>query len=231
MVMGFVGLALLVACDSVTDDVGFFGGSGGIAFDAGTPATEPLPESICESAAVGQSCAYTPDECEIGSKANITCNDVLDCNAGRWRLREAGACVFDGCAPTFGADPSPGTCDRPNANTLRCEYDEGTCGCAPVRASDLDGGDAGDADLPPDPLDDGGDAGDGGSTSQRRYVWKCIAKPEGCPRVRPRVGSECVKPMNCDYGECVFDDGQETGLLLRCSGNFWGRDNSFSCQR
>ncbi len=35
--------------------------------------------------------------------------------------------------------------------------------------------------------------------------WRCAPPPgKGCPAQRPSVGSDCVIPMDCDYGSCAL---------------------------
>jgi len=122
----------------------------------------------------------------------------------------------DACAdtcPSAYVTELPDGCAIPNAGTLLCEYPEGTCGCAPIRPiePDMDGGDGGQ-DLDAGDVD-AGDV-DAGPTV---YEWRCITPEAGCPRTRPAIGTECVRPMRCDYGDCLFEDG----VTMRCYSGHW----------
>jgi hypothetical protein len=161
-----------------------------------------------------------PERCEIGEHPNPLCNLEIVCTS-TWEVEHDAATCEDECPADLVLERE-GACDIPNAKTLRCEYpDQGyTCGCAPVY-TDPDAGDAG----PGEPADDAGEIGDGGIEEPGRipatYVWRCVQPAPGCPRVRPRFGLQCVRPMTCDYGGCVFEDGWRAGLSVECSGGFW----------
>ena len=53
------------------------------------------------------------------------------------------------------------------------------------------------------------------------YEWRCIHADQdaGCPRKRPRIGAECVRPLSCDYGTCVFEDG----VVMDCYSGYWAK--------
>jgi hypothetical protein len=219
-------IAGVEACNLSDDDsgFGFFGGGGGSTGAVPTATAPPEKQSPCNYALEGYTCnSGGPSLCESGKNGNANCNDFLKCSGYQWELepsarsaREAGA-----CAQTCPTDPAtPGAaCEPPISNTLICEYQLTTCGC---------GRPATDGGIKKDGSTEGGvDAGasDAGKADAGKYVWTCVEPGPGCPRVRPRVGSPCVKPITCDYGACTFDDG----LAVRCSGGYWLRDNSAFC--
>ncbi len=188
---------------------GGFGGVGGVAVDGGAA---PEPRSACELAEEGRQCFSTPvvEECEVKQHANPACNEGLSCKSSYTWASVAPArddCSSD-CPSTFVAD-RPDACAGPNAGSLICEYPEGTCGCAPIRpvSEDSDAGDAGE------PADDAGDI-DAGPTA---YEWRCVTPEAGCPRKRPAIGAGCVRPMDCDYGDCLFEDG----VTMHCYSSTW----------
>ncbi len=210
---------LVIACDLGVDypfGPPGFGGAPAPVFDAGAPREHPDTCDVDE----GDSCfGPTADACETKKHANPTCNGSLDCTGSVWKRRPAArsTCASE-CPAAYGED-QPEACAIPNAGTLICEYFEGTCGCAPVLPVDADAGDAGDAG------EDAEDAGesDGGETdagSLRRYEWRCIKAEAGCPRMRPVIGSDCVRPMTCDYGDCLFEDG----IRMRCYSGTWSSE-------
>ena len=59
-----------------------------------------------------------------------------------------------------------------------------------------------------------GEDEDGGPTE---YVWRCVKPAPDCPRTRPSNNDDCVLPMTCDYGDCVFEDG----VTMRCYASRW----------
>jgi len=216
--------SIVVACnlgDGAYFSGGGFAGSSGAVFDAGSSA---FARSTCDEITEGVACATSEiDTCETKVHANLACNRALRCTSSRrWSSTapERDACASD-CPSAFVADP-PDACAIPNAGTLICEYPEGTCGCAPVRPVEHDAGDAGDAGAGtgtggPGAEDagefDGGDV-DAGPTT---YEWRCVTPEAGCPRTRPPVGTACVRPMACDYGDCLFDDG----VTMHCYSRHW----------
>ncbi len=220
-------VAFVAACNLSDDDsFGFGFGGAGSSGVVPVPTQPPQQPSPCDYAGEGYACNYGgPTQCEVGSGGNAYCNDLLKCTGYDWELesvvkptREAGACAL--LCPV---DPEPGlACDTPGAKRQICEYQLKTCGCGRPRAKMPDAGkkDAnaeGGADA--EASDAGsGDGGDGGD-----YVWTCVDPGPGCPRVRPRIGSPCVRPITCDYGTCTFDDG----VAIRCSGGYWLKESSF----
>lgn len=114
--------------------------------------------------------------CEYGHDLDRSCNDVFEC-AQLWQRQPRNEC-FGRCPPTF-AEISPGAACGDVA--VGCSYIEGTCACAPD----------------PDEVDDAG-VGVAGR-------WRCAPPPgNGCPAQRPSIGSDCVRPMTCDYGACAL---------------------------
>ncbi|MDF2691952.1 MAG: hypothetical protein K0S65_335 [Labilithrix sp.] len=215
--------ALLLACNLGDDYYPSPGGFGGIpgrgpVFDAGSADTP----RTCDGAREGSACfnsstrASFTGSCEDKKLANPACNATLRCLGNEWTrgVPQRSACAT-GCPAAYVAEMPDGSCAIPRANTLICEYPEGTCGCAPVRAVDWDAGDGGSGE----PDEDAGesDAGDAGPTA---YEWRCVTPAAGCPRKRPRIGDDCVLPMSCDYGDCLFDDG----VTMHCYDQHWRAD-------
>lgn len=222
---------------------GFFGGSSGVSSSSGGKYFRDSGPEICETAKENDSCYGTRAStfCEQGESANANCNAHLVCGDDTWSKDPPQRAI---CAPTS-ACPSTYTetvpdelCKRPDAISLLCEYDEGTCGCAPVGGVDRGATDfpakkdAGAKDAGGDASSDAGDAGakDAGKADAgpRTYEWKCVQpdRDAGCPRRRPREGIDCVRPINCDYGFCVFEDGYR----MDCYSGSWVRDLSRSEQ-
>ncbi len=216
----------IAACNLDGDDLrpfgssGSFGGTGGF-FDAGGPVSAP---EICASAALAAPCSPSM-VCEIGEHPNPACNSILTCSAGRGRWEEdhsALPCDEDECPGAF-VEQRDGGCDGPHAPTLRCAYPEHgyTCGCAPVFTDLEDGGtDAGEGFEDAGGISDAGADADGGSLGRipAGYRWTCVKPESGCPRTRPPIGARCVLPMDCDYGQCVFEDKTNMGgLHLECA--------------
>lgn len=211
--------SLVVACD-LGDDLLFpptpgFGGTGAF-FDAGSRSN---PKSACDDITEGARCfASQATACEAKEHANLACNSVMRCSASAWRRTppERDECAAE-CPSAYVAE-RPDACAFPNAGTLVCEYPEGTCGCAPVRPVKPDAGDGADGG------DDSTDAGetDAGEADAGPvvYEWRCVTPEAGCPRTRPAVGTECVRPMSCDYGDCVFEDG----VRMRCYSGDWATE-------
>jgi hypothetical protein len=222
---------------------GFTSGTSGRGFfDAETPSAR---SSICDTAVVGGNCnifssassssgasgtssssgSFTQsDECEIGDDPNPACNTRLECQSQRWVAIDPPAACTHNCPGSLILERDGG-CEGADAPTLRCEYpDEAyTCGCAPFYT------DAGVPDAGK-PLDAG--KTDGGKKPGRipaGYKWACVKPADGCPRERPRLGAACVKPLSCDYGRCLFEDGEEDGLELRCYGRSWERQSGTYC--
>jgi hypothetical protein len=197
---------------------GFFGGSSGSSF---VDASTTVPPSPCTTAVIGASC-YTysgASVCEIGDLANRSCNASIKCgNSYSWESDSNGTSCDVDCPAVYTEEVDGGACAAPNAATLQCAYIEGTCGCATPANIPSDAGITGDADA-------AGDAGssDGGDAGPRILTWTCVKPAKGCPHVRPRLGSSCVRPIACDYGACVFDDG----ISVRCSGGFWVDDSRY----
>jgi hypothetical protein len=211
--------ALLLACNLGDDYYPSSGGFGGVPgratpFDAGSADTP----GACDQADEGSSCFnFSPSEnisasCEHKKLANPACNATLRCLGNEWTRAapERSLCATE-CPTAYVAEMPDGGCAIPNAGTLICEYPEGTCGCAPIRAVDPDAGEGGAGE----PDEDAGESdADAGPTV---YEWRCVTPAAGCPRTRPRIGDDCVLPMSCDYGDCLFDDG----VTLGCYDHHW----------
>jgi hypothetical protein len=191
------------------DSSGGFGGGGpssssGSSVPPGSTRTFP-----CDHAAEGGTCSIDTT-CEVGDAANPACNAQLTCT-GLYQWEDPGrqheTCATD-CPGAFSPTAPEATCRQPLSYTLICEYEEGTCGCAPV----LPDGGLADADASDADAEAGGDADfDAASLT---YAWTCVKPAAGCPHRRPRIGAPCVRPMTCDYGACVFMDG----IAVTCNG-------------
>jgi hypothetical protein len=188
------GIALVVAC-SATESWGPFvdvsgpappgvagvAPPGTVAFESPCPGFDaPIPGSACSR--MQTSSAPWDGTCEYGHDLDRKCNDVFQCSGG-WRQLARNDC-FGRCPDTIDTIVLGSACSDV---TVGCSYLEGTCACVPD----------GDTDA-----DDGGlDAG-GGPVAGR---WRCAPPPgNGCPAQRPSIGSDCVKPMTCDYGACAL---------------------------
>lgn len=243
-----IGLALMagpiIGCD---DDAyypyyGFGGGAASSSGSFGSSTSGSLGENhvdLCDSVTEGADCysGRIATSCERGDSANANCNPHLVCSTkGLWTTEAPQRAV---CAPTTACPTSytetvpDALCKRPDAKSLLCEYDEGLCGCAPVGG--LDRGTSGTIPTKKDAgaKDSGSDSGhalDAGAppsdAGTRTYEWKCVHadRDAGCPRRRPREGIECVRPLNCDYGYCAFEDG----FRMDCYSGNWVRDTSRS---
>jgi hypothetical protein len=213
----------LVACN-LGDDYypfpppSFGGGTSSRPVDAGSRSADSV--GTCDKAEEGSMCSVTSGSsitfCEVKKLANRACNAVLRCNGGyEWasEIPEKTDCATK-CPEAYVADRAD-ACAFPGAGSLICEYPEGTCGCAPVRPVG-DGGDGGDGDA----SEGSEDAGE--SDAGTLYEWRCVKPAVGCPRTRPSIGSDCVVPMRCDYGDCLFEDG----LKVYCSDGQWAPASS-----
>jgi hypothetical protein len=243
-----IGLAFMVgpilACNDDNEYDPYYGGgpvSGTSGFGGSSSGTSGYSidagKELCETVKEGTSCytgRTTATSCEQGESANASCNPHLFCNNRHvWEQEPPQRAVCAGsavCPATYTASAPDDLCKRPDAIGLLCEYDEGTCGCAPVggvdrSVPDFPWKDAGENDAGDVRDNDAGTASDAGP---RTYEWKCIQadRDAGCPRRRPREGIDCVRPLNCDYGYCVFEDG----LRMDCYQGSWVRDLSRSEQ-
>jgi hypothetical protein len=218
--------ALVAACNLDGDyfGTGGFGGVGGFSSSgtSGTSGAFTVDAGQCSAAAEGEPCSSLAmyEECEAHEHPNIACNAELTCEPYQWTRAASprrADCATE-CPSAFTKD-LPNGCSIPNANTLICEYPEGTCGCAPLTPpvcppdegdpDPEDAGDAGDAGIPRDL--------DGGATDAGPWVWRCLEPEAGCPRTRPKGGTNCVRPITCDYGEGIFEDG----VRMRCTDHRW----------
>lgn len=225
----FVATLFVAACDSSTYvDPYPYGGSpsfgGTTATDAGGPIA--IPPSACEFVHEGEYCYEAAEQagCERRTSANIHCNTVIACEN---YVRVLEVPLNPACAtacPSAFTEVAPDACAQAHADTLICEYESGTCGCVPVGSSldggvhpdvDADAGTTSEADAGADAGDDAGD--DAGEAPHVTYEWRCIKPVTGCPRVRPTEGDTCVRPMTCNYGDCLFPDG----VQMKCEGGAW----------
>jgi hypothetical protein len=126
--------------------------------------------------------------CEYGHDLDRACNDIFKC-VGTWRRLPPRDTCFGRCPDTLDGIV-PGS--RCTDTTVGCSYLDATCACVP------------DHDAGPSSGSDG--------------VWRCVAPPgNGCPAQRPSSGSDCVRPMNCDYGACAL----QRDVVYSCVGERW----------
>lgn len=241
-IRGAIGAALMIGpiigCkdDYYDYPYGVGGGFGG-GTSSGAVYRPDASSELCDNVSEGTDCYRSFDDarCEKGEHPNGNCNPHLGCNddsVWEWLPPPRAVCAPTSACPAAYTESAPDDlCQRPDAISLLCEYDEGTCGCAPVRrpATDDDAGEDADADADAGADADASDA-DAGATDagSRAYEWRCVHpdRDAGCPRRRPREGFACVRPMTCDYGDCVFEDGYR----MDCSNRIWVRDPSRSEQ-
>ncbi|MBX3262584.1 MAG: hypothetical protein KF782_23085 [Labilithrix sp.] len=209
---------LLAACNLGSDGTfvsgGGFGGGSRPFTDGGTTSA---PRGPCDTAEPGASCYESQQlACEQGDSANMACNAHVRCDSYLWELEppEKARCATE-CPPAY-VEELPDGCAVENAGTLLCAYPEGTCGCAPVFSDAADAGADGGEDGQGD--EDAGESDAGGvDAGPVAYTWKCVTPEAGCPRTRPLAGAACVRPLSCDYGDCLFEDG----VRMRCYSGHW----------
>ena len=184
------GSLLAVACSSLDSSTMSAGGGAMAAPPSSDGPPQRGDDSTCpgyDPPVVGTECRSHRNggrwdgTCEYGHDLERRCNDVFECNTeSTWRRITRSSC-FGRCPGTF-AEIVPGApCD--NAE-MGCSYLEGTCACV----AETDGPDAGD-------IDSGAPGGH----------WLCAPPPgNGCPAQRPSLRSDCVRPMECDYGSCAL---------------------------
>lgn len=211
----FVGLGVTIACNSVasTPSFGIVGSAGPIAavppgrasqpasFDAPCPGyTPPIAGASCSDIIGTPSWDRT---CEYGHDLDRDCNDVFECN-GRWRRNTQSSC--NGRCPDTIDKIVPGSrCD----DSMGCSYLEGTCACVL------------------DAFEDDGGTDDGGQVPNVSH-WHCAPSPkDGCPAQRPPLGSDCVRPMTCDYGSCTIS----RDVTYACEGRIWVQGDSPDCSK
>jgi hypothetical protein len=192
-------IAIVLACTGKTADVGSSSSSGGSS-SSGSSSSGGLV-SGCPSSApqAGTPCTKAGLQCEYGNDLNLGCNTLVACQSGTWQSTSPisrGTCPTPAngpsCPASYGAVPQQATCTAQNAS---CAYPEGTCACIIYCGSQYPVGHECDAGTP--------------------YTWQCTGAGQGCPAVRPRVGSACTQEgQNCPYGDC-------NGPNLRCTGGAW----------
>jgi hypothetical protein len=155
----------------------------------------PTPNSTCD--ANGAMVRGWDGTCEYGHDLEARCNDTLLC-AGVWTLRPGDPKCFGRCPESFGEIVAGAPCQ----DARGCSYVEGTCACV-------------------------AEPGDGGTTDAGvRRRWQCVSPPaNGCPAQRPALGSDCVRPMTCDYGTCSL----HLDLSFQCLQGLWIQADSLLC--
>jgi hypothetical protein len=203
---------LLAACSSDASFESF--AAGGSVMDA-APSSGPKPgdpgmasESPCpgfDPPRVGEACAMGSlamdweRTCEYGHDLDPNCNDTFECTNGVW-ARERRSTCFGRCPTTIDAIIPGDPCEN---TEIGCSYLEGTCACVP-------------------------ESGDSGSPNAGTGRWQCASPPgKGCPAQRPSVGSDCVIPMDCDYGACAL--GREVVYSCLSTGLWVQADFPESC--
>lgn len=157
-----------------------------IGFTSPCPGFEPPREGFSCFEAWNHAMTNWDGRCEYGHDLDRSCNDVFEC-AQFWQRQARSECF--GRCPEAIAEIVPGApCDDV---AVGCSYVEGTCACVP------------------DP-----DEGDGGGAAPAAH-WRCVPPPgNNCPAQRPSIGSDCVRPMTCDYGSCAL----RRELVYSCPG-------------
>jgi hypothetical protein len=211
------GLSLAVACEGAPNLAPMtFAAPDSPPKPPATSGALPMPgfDSPCgyEAPAVGTDCAVTRNSqvpwegtCEYGHDLDSNCNTTFECT-GIWQMLPQSSCSRSYRCPDTIGEIAPGS---PCSDvSFGCSYLEGTCACVADPGSiKADGGDT-------------MEAGAGGR-------WRCTPPPEGdCPAQRPSIGSDCVRPMTCDYGSCAL----QRDLVYSCLAGWWVQgDSPVSC--
>jgi hypothetical protein len=170
-----------------------------IAHDTGTPFIDAGPPTGCPAIAPSEGATCTADTfCDYHAGNHNACGVTALCTSGGgWDVTEPGpTCSGNAsqCPSSFGALPVGAAC--PGSATLRCDYEEGRCGCLGCT---------------------------GGSDWQCRR-WTDIGP--GCPVDQPVVGTACgFKDLWCEYGALINCD-LSLGTSITCTGGVWARDTS-----
>lgn len=174
-------------------------GSGGAPPAARCPSTMPTD---------GASCTGTIGPCTYGDHPITYCRATAGCGNGKWTVTPVPAACTQLEAGCPSSAPN-GACDAPN--TLSCNYQTASCGCAPC------------CDVP-------GCAVFCGGQPQGTKVWGCSSPPVGnqyCPGVIPNQGVACELPSGtaCLTNPC--------GLNVTCENGAWKWEykTDFTCNR
>jgi hypothetical protein len=175
------------------------GGANEAGGDGGTDAGSWSAVCPVDAPTVGVACSLAGLQCEYPRGAlyagklqyDVTCDILRGCTSGAWATVSFGgvACTPDGpnstmCPASLDRVANGGACaDR----SLRCEYPDGVCTCAPNLGGPIMLVDAGAS-------------------------WSC--NPEsGCPMPRPRLGSACATVgQMCTYEACAYEEICQDGI-------------------
>jgi hypothetical protein len=183
-VMGCGGSTLAVPGNDGGNDGGHPDGGG--TGDSGETCPTSAPTS-------GTPCQDFEVECEYGTSANVSCNQLLKCipdcdpdgcPTGTWTNVASSAPCVTGCPSTYASVPVTTDCQT---DGLVCGYAQGTCTCS-----------------------------NGGVPHPGGPAWDCFPAQSGCPSPRPNLGTSCTaEGQSCDYGSCYG------GIAVECSHGSW----------
>ena len=193
------------ACAARSESPGAEPGSAEKTLDAGTTVSPdamlaPSPTLCPTTLAVVDSpcpCAYS---CEVGTDPDLRCDTLLTGSHGQWTVSQKPARTgcettsAPSCGATFADVSERQACPVEGA---ACFYPEARCVCATTCNA----------------------AGKSEALGPLDLTWCCKDagnRDDGCPSVRPRVGSSCKVPTQaCDYGAC------EGNVNLECVAGLW----------
>jgi hypothetical protein len=204
---GFVAFVAFVACSSETLMVEGRGGAAGGTVSPPKNGLGPMPPPCPTTMPqVNDFCVDPGMVCEYGISPRAECNQILRCNSNQAWVADRRAACAENC-PSARADISVGR--ECGDTTAICSYVEATCGCVEKQS---DAGAGTDSEV------------DAGVTASKG-TWVCVTPPAGCPSMRPTLGTQCVKPMTCDYGTCEL----HVSLNVACKDNAWVLASRPSC--
>lgn len=156
------------------------------------PSTQDAGEGCPATVPVeGTPCPKPTLQCEYGAFDFADCNATATCGSKVWSIAPP---PTDVCAPNNTMCPTTAaeiqTGQACPSSGIECFFAESTCACN-TKGSSADGG----------------------------VTWSCDDAPEGCPKVRPRLGERCTEEGKiCDYASCgkaILNIGEQ------CRGGFW----------
>ncbi len=153
------------------------------------PSQSPVASSACSSKGL---------ECEYGTDPNIACDTIARCDPSGWSVTTPSTqgCptppLAPACPGTFAAVKEGASCTTP----ISCAYGQGTCSCGVYCGPQYPVGHTCEAGTP--------------------NTWHCEGGGgQGCPEVRPRVGSACASDkLSCSYGDC-------NSISVVCQAGLW----------
>ncbi|MEO7111657.1 MAG: hypothetical protein ABI183_14550, partial [Polyangiaceae bacterium] len=165
-------LAVAACGGSVANGIGGNEGDGGTGSDSGgggggtsCPSAEPTSGGSCSPEAI---------TCEYGPNNGICNSTFIDCESGKWSApppTPGPACLPSNLCPSSYSDIVVGT--TCGDQDQECQFPQGRCTC-----SEQQGG-------PVQVNPDGG---------QLPREWRCEQPSQGCPVIRPRIGSAGSQP-------------------------------------